>query len=391
MLIKTLHFLLGYVRFNVSGDFPERLFNQLAAHGVTFWDMRRDGGVISACIKAADYRKIRHIKGKTRVKIRVAERCGLPFTLRHYKLRVGFAAGLVLYIAVLYFMSGHIWNINIVGTNRLQTHEVESVLSTLGLFEGAKISSVDPEMIRTRLALEFDDIAWSSVNIEGSRATVNISETIDTKKEDHAPCDLTAACDGIITAIEVTNGTTLVKLGQTVKKGDTLVTGLTEYKDGSTSIGRSSGRIYARTEHRLTASAPLEHEVTAGTRESKTLRVLSFFGIDIPLYLGSPKGDCVASKTVKRFENNGMYLPITLTETVFFKTEKRTVSVSEETARQMALEKLTTEEGEQLRNAEILSRNVSFSINDGAVTATADYICTENIAKIEFLLIYDEK
>lgn len=391
MLIKALHFLLGYIRFTVSGDFPERLFNQLAAHGVTFWDMRRDADGISACMKAADYKKIRHIKGKTRVKIRATERRGLPFILRHYKLRVGFAAGLVIYVAVLCLMSGHIWNINIVGANRLQTDEIESVLSSLGLFEGAKISSVDPEMIRTRLALEFDDIAWSSVNIEGSRATVNISETIDTKKENHDPCDLTAACDGIITAIEVTNGTTLVKLGQTVKKGDTLVTGLTEYKDGSTDIGRSSGKIYARTEHRLTASAPLEYEVTVGTEKSETLCVLSFFGIDIPLYLGSPKGDFVASKTVKRFEDNGMYIPITLTETVFFKTEKRTVTVSEETAKQMALEKLAMAECEQFENAEIVSRNVSFSINGGEVTATADYICTENIAKVEFLLIYEEK
>ena len=39
MLITLLRYILGYVRFSVSGDFPERLFNQLAANGVSVWDI----------------------------------------------------------------------------------------------------------------------------------------------------------------------------------------------------------------------------------------------------------------------------------------------------------------------------------------------------------------
>ena len=97
----------------------------------------------------------------------------------------------------------------------------------------------------------------------------------------------------------------------------------------------------------------------------KTRRVLSFFGIDIPLYLGSLDGEYVASKNVKRFESNGMYIPVMLTETTFCEVEKKTVTVDTETARQMALEMLAAEEGEQLKNAEILSREVSFTETDG--------------------------
>ena len=182
-----------------------------------------------------------------------------------------------------------------------------------------------------------------------------------------------------------------MKVGQTVAAGDVLVSGITEYKDGSTFVGRSSGKIYASTEHTISRSAPLEREVTVGTGRVKTRRVLSFFGIDIPLYLGSLDGEYVASKNVKRFESNGMYIPVMLTETTFCEVEKKTVTVDRETARQMALEMLAAEEGEQLKNAEILSREVSFTETDGGVTAVAKYSCTENIANVDLLLIYEEK
>ena len=391
MLITLLRYILGYVRFSVSGDFPERLFNQLAANGVSVWDMRREGKCMTACVKVRDYKKMRRYKGRNKVRIRATERCGLPFFMHRYRLRVGFAAGVIVYAAALVFLSGHIWNVKVVGLDRISEPEILNALSELGLHEGVPISSVDPEVLRTRLALKVDGIAWASVNIEGARATVNISESIGTKKTDRSPCDLVASTDGVITAIEVTNGNILVKVGQTVAAGDVLVSGITEYKDGSTFVGRSSGKIYASTEHTISRSAPLEREVTVGTGRVKTRRVLSFFGIDIPLYLGSLDGEYVASKNVKRFESNGMYIPVMLTETTFCEVEKKTVTVDTETARQMALEMLAAEEGEQLKNAEILSREVSFTETDGGVTAVAKYSCPENIANVDLLLIYEEK
>ena len=387
MLITLLRYILGYVRFSVSGDFPERLFNQLAANGVSVWDMRREGKCMTACVKVRDYKKMRRYKGRNKVRIRATERCGLPFFMHRYRLRVGFAAGVIVYAAALVFLSGHIWNVKVVGLDRISEPEILNALSELGLHEGVSISSVDPEMLRTRLALKVDGIAWASVNIEGARATVNISESISTKKADRSPCDLVASTDGVITAIEVTNGNILVKVGQTVAAGDVLVSGIF----GCHSRTHDYKKIYASTEHTISRSAPLEREVTVGTGRVKTRRVLSFFGIDIPLYLGSLDGEYVASKNVKRFESNGMYIPVMLTETTFCEVEKKTVTVDTETARQMALEMLAAEEGEQLKNAEILSREVSFTETDGGVTAVAKYSCTENIANVDLLLIYEEK
>jgi hypothetical protein len=45
-------------------------------------------------------------------------------------------------------------------------------------------------------------------------------------------------------------------------------------------------------------------------------------------------------------------------------------------------------ESEELKNAEIVSKEVSATVTDEGVTLNAKYICRENIAEPRFLLIY---
>ena len=114
-MIKLLRYLLGYVRFKVVGDFPERLFNQLAANRVSVWDMGRENGCLTACVSKSNYLKMRQYKGKNKVRTKVLSRHGAPFILKRYRLRFGFAAGIGIYFGLLFFLSGFVWNIEIVG------------------------------------------------------------------------------------------------------------------------------------------------------------------------------------------------------------------------------------------------------------------------------------
>lgn len=391
MIVGFIHYLLGYVRFSVSGEFPERLLNQLAANGVGIWGIRRRGNNISACIAVRDYLKIRQYRGKNRVRTRVTERYGMPFTLRRYRLRVGLAAGLTLYIAALFFMSSFVWNIRIVGNKNLSEQEILEVCETLGLYEGAAISKLDVEQLRTRLALELDDIAWASVNIEGVRATVNISEVSGTKKETEEPCNLVAERDGVVTALEVTSGTIAVKIGQTVREGDLLVSGITEYKDGTYSFGASTGGVFAETERELDCFVSFAQTETVRIGAPQTRRVLSVFGLNIPLYLGSVKGYYETETATARYDDGSMYLPVSMTETEFYKTETRQFTLSEGEAREWAAAQLEKAEKEQLLSAEILSKDMQFEVTQDGVRLTARYKCRENIAKKDLLLILQEK
>lgn len=389
MIVEALRDIFGYVRFEVKGEFPERLLNQLSMNGVSVWGIARKGKNITACISVRDYLKMRQYRGKNKVRTRILARRGLPFFASKYRLRVGFVAGLALYALVLFFMSSFVWNVRVVGNESIETEEILTACRELGLYEGADISDLDVEQIRTSLALKIDGIAWVSVNIEGVRATVNISESKGGKNPEVPPCNLKASIDGVITKIEVTSGTIAVKVGQTVGKGQLLVSGITEYKDGAYQFGVSEGKVYAETSHETEIFVPFTETQTVRVGEPKHRKVLSFFGVRIPLYLGSVKGDYETETETKRYESNEMYLPVTLTDTTFYKLKTQTVTLTQEKAKQKGIQQLENFEKSDLMNAEILAKSVEFEVKSDGILLKAEYKCLENIAITDLLLILE--
>ncbi len=388
MLISLLRFLFGYVRISIKGEFPERLLNQLSFRGISVWSMQRNGNLLTACIKTSDYLNILKYRGKNRVFTKVLSRHGLPFLARRYRLRVGFMLGVALYFFTLVFLSNFVWNIEIVGNEAIPTEHISSVLEELGVYEGVKIKSIDQRTLPSRLALEIDGISWASINIEGVKVTVNVSESIKTEKPSNEPCNLVAARDGIITKTEVKNGTLCTKVGQTVKKGDLLVSGFTEYKDGSVSMGVSSGEIIAKTERELMVFVPFEQRDTVTCGEAQVKRVLNVFGLKIPLYLGSVKSTCRVEKSTAYYKKNGMYLPIFVTTATFTPISEITVTLTETQALIKAEEELLLAEQNELGKAEIVSKSTQVDVTTDGITITAKYVCRENIAETQFLLIY---
>lgn len=391
MFVELFRYLLGYVRFSIEGEFPERLLNQLAANSVSGWGYDRRNGTLTACISANDYLKIHRIKSKNRVKTRVLERRGLPFLLKRYRLRAGFLIGLVFCLFSLFYLSSFVWNVKVVGNSKLTDKEVLTVCKEIGLYEGAKISKIDTNLLKTQLALKFDDIAWASINIEGVKATVNVSESIGNKGEKKQPCNLVAQRDGVISDLRVTKGTIMVKPGQTVSAGDLLVSGITEYKDGTASFGISSGEVFAETERKLTFLANYVQTEKIYVSSPQKRSVLSVFGLNIPLYLGSLKGNFETETKTRRFERNEMYLPIFLTETTFLAVDQRAYEIDTATAEALAKQKLLELEEKELKGVEILSKDIVIEPQEKGVKITGKYKCKENIAKSDLLLIYEEK
>lgn len=387
MLILWIRYLLGYVNFRVKGEFPERLLNQLSLNGVSVWNMRRQGEVITASMKAKDYRNILRYRKHNRCFTAVLERKGLPFLLRRYRLRFGLALGFGAYIFLLLFLSKFVWNIEIVGNERIPTEQISSALYELGVAEGVAVASIDQRTLPSQLELKVDGISWASVNIEGVKVTVNVSESIETERYDNSPCNLIASRDGVITSLKVKSGVTAVKIGQTVSKGDLLVSGVTEYKDGSTQVGVSSGEIIAKTERVLSVTVPFSETKTVDSGEVTKRRVLSFFGLNVPLYLGSVRGDYRLEREVSRYEKNGMYLPIYITEASFFSQVSNTVYLTVSEAELKAEEQLRQLEETELSGAEIVSKKCRFEQTETGVMLTAEYICRENIAEKDLLLI----
>lgn len=378
-------YLRGYLKIKIVGAFSEQILNLTARNRIRLWDLRCTKDSITGYITVKGFKKLRIIKRGTKTRVKIIGRYGLPFVLKKYNKRYGIALGAVIFFAVLKIMSGFIWTVNIEGNTSVTNAEIISALKGLGIGEGTQIKSISPVRDAQRLILEMPRLAWASLNIEGSVLTVNITEAKDTDNKDNTPTNLKAATDGTITDIDVISGNTVVKVGDTVAAGDVLVSGISERIFGTQYV-RSKGTVTAKTERSFSSHGDFKQKIQVKTGKKIKRRVLSVFGVDIPLYLGEIREGYIAVKKEHRLKLFGREIPIRLTVKTFELTEEKEVVYTEKQLLDI-LEKDIENQINQAECGKITLKNSAVTPTEGGLKLEKIVNCEENIAKEEILLI----
>ena len=112
-----------------------------------------------------------------------------------------------------------------------------------------------------------------------------------------------------------------MRIGEGIRKGQLLVSGITENADGSFRTEKSEGDIYALTSRTVYFELPKNVKYISLSENRLTRCDISIFGIKVPLSLsGSLSGNTLISSDRFRMGISGNDMPITLqkeTQTVF--------------------------------------------------------------------------
>ena len=241
MLRYILNNLAGYLRIRVEGYSPERFLNLCCYHGIFLWNLRPAKGAYEMNIRVRDFRRLRPMVRKSRAKVRIIQKRGVPFFIHKYRGRKLFFTGSVIAICLIFLLSSFIWRIQIDG-NLARTDEVLlSFLTEKGIACGMAKKNVDCDRIEKDIRMEYDDIIWVSAYVHGSCLKIKVRENPDRKElqteaEAEAPMDIVAEADGIIQKIITRKGNPLVREGSEVKKGEILVSGSVEVKNDSDEV-----------------------------------------------------------------------------------------------------------------------------------------------------------
>ena len=106
----------------------ERFFNLCRYQGIECWDMSYSEGVCRCCIYLDDFRKIRPFVRKTKVRVKIVERCGLAFFIAFLQRRKGLWLGMAGCVAVLCFLSAHIWKMEFSGNSYYTDEQKENLI-----------------------------------------------------------------------------------------------------------------------------------------------------------------------------------------------------------------------------------------------------------------------
>lgn len=380
LFIRLIRIIFGYVRITVSGEHPERFLNLCANNGIAVWNVKRRDESLLCSIFARDYKRIRRLRKRSRVRLKIKRRRGVPFVVHRYRYRKGIIVGLVIFIVFLSTMPRMVWSVEVCGNERVTTAEILSAAKEIGIKNGAKISSLDTENLRLDFLIKMPELSWSAINIEGSRVTIDVRERLSTELvEDKTPCNLVATADGIITKVYVKKGSAVVKVGDAVRKGDVIALGTVEYGDLSTVLCHAMGEIYAETNRKITVTVPLTETKLIPTGRIKKKRVFQLFGVYVPLYLGSVKFDYTASANEKSLKSGDITLPVSVIEAEFCEVKETEVKLSVSDAKKRAETELKRLETDQLKGVKIKDKKITFAEKKDTIVLTVNYICEENI------------
>ena len=294
MIQAILRYIRGYVKIRIQGYSPERFLNLCRYHHILIWGLRPKDNAYEMYLTLDGFRKLRPIIRKTHTRVALLERCGLPFFIRKHRKRKMFLAGALICIGLLFFYSSYIWDIHFEGNDKWTDQTLLEFLETKEVSPGMPKSRVDCSQIVKDIRARYDDIVWVSASMDGSRLRIQIKENEDTFREeeksldpsggpessqngnasqetarsdgaDQTPTDLVASQDGVITSIITRSGVPMVHVGDSVKKGDLLVSGRVEVlNDAAEVIGyqyqQSDADIFADTQMAYKDQIPLTYQ-----------------------------------------------------------------------------------------------------------------------------------
>jgi similar to stage IV sporulation protein len=186
----------------------------------------------------------------------------------------------------------------------------------------------------------------------------------------------------------VTEGEPLKAIGDTVLKGDIIVSGITQTRLYQNSFRHARAKVTAEVEHFIEVTAPLEQVAYKETGQIATRRFLRVFMWDFPLFppVGIPKPYNV-ERVFEPFTVLGKELSVGVYTERYHLMRAEDVSYSADEGRILALRELGARERAELGDAEILEKTVASRAKPEAVTVTARYLCRMDIAEEKPILI----
>ncbi|MGI6552083.1 MAG: sporulation protein YqfD [Bacillota bacterium] len=358
LLQRWQAFFRGHVIILVEGASPEKFINLALVRGILLWDVvPLAENRFLAKAAARDVRRLRTISRLSSSRFRIWKKIGLPFHWRRIRKRKVFLTGILVFILLLYFLSSFIWFVDFSSSEELEHLSREQILSLaadLGVKPGALKHSLDLRKVEKTMEIQLPELAWVTIEIEGTRALISVVEKeLPGKQEwERKPGHIVASKDGVIQEILVISGQAQVREGDPVSRGQLLISGLiTPSASGEgekpdpnqlVQLVRARGIVRARVWYEATAQVAL---VETGVKATgKSVRVFQLKLDDRLITLKGPAKIPYAHYEKKEIfqklpEWRNWQLPVELIKTTYYEVKPYRRELGEEEAKRMALEK----------------------------------------------------
>ena len=390
MIIRILFsYVMGYLGVTIEGYYIERFINMCRNRKIAIWHLKRKKDVqLDFRVGIHDFKEICKIAKKTKCKLRIKSKKGVPFLLHRYKKRKMFFFLLMIIIFLILLSSNFVWNVDIREENGEILENIAKDVEEAGLRIGDWKTKVDTKEIINKIRLQRKDIAWMGIELKGTNAIVKIVKA-DEKPEivdDEEYCSIISDKVGVITKMNAQTGTANVKVGDTVNVGETLINGWMEGKYTGIRYVHAKGEIEAKVWHTKYKNIPYHATERSETGNVESQYAIKFNNFKINLHKGVSKFEIYdtieTENKMKLFSN--FYLPISIIKTTNkeVKEEQKTYQIEE--AKNLGIQQLQEELNNEIEDKEsIVNTNVNTYEKEDSIDVYVTYEVLENIGTNE--------
>ncbi len=370
----------------IEGLSLERFLNMAAGAGVKVFDARRVSyTVLDATLKHSDFRRLNK-QGLERYRITVIRNGGAASGLTFLGRRKVLLFGLILVAVVAVTASLFVWEVRVTGLDEQAAAGLLSELREEGITPGMYKGGFDTDDIETQILIDHHEIAWIDIQCRGVVLVVEAvpAEPVPEVVDNTRPCNVVADRAAYIERITPLAGRAAVEPGDTVRKGDLLISGLIWDTGMPRMMFAARGEVIGSVWYSASVSVPLFVETREPTGRTQTQRIISI-GRDSATVDGQCTYDAYDTEVIKTY-HIGRILPVYITV-----LEHSEVTV-EKTPADLEILKISAEEtayldaqAEAPEDAQIAGHRTFFHITDDMLTARVYLQTYEDIGKTVYL------
>ena len=248
----------GLLEVEVTSADPEKTLDNFRLEDI---DVRKvvkyNELMFSVVLPRAQYKNIRKQCENQGSSCEIRKKIGIYWKLRAFASRPVLFFACIFLFFLMAWLPSRVLFVRVEGNSYIPSNKIVEAAEKCGISFGALRRKIRSESMKNALLQEIPQLQWVGVNTTGTVAVISVreKEVLPQQNDITEPSNLYAAIDAHVLSCTATSGTLMVKPGDTVRKGQVLISG---YTDCGICIRaeRASGEIIGQTTRYLDVKMP---------------------------------------------------------------------------------------------------------------------------------------
>lgn len=331
-----------------------------------------DFGFTAVCF-AQDYRQIARMAKKFGCRTKIIKKKGLYFTLRRCFVHKGIFVGAAVVLLCLYMFSNIIWRIDVIAPTQNITQDVLTLYYKNGFCAGAVFAQEKNQNIIQQIFMNVDNVGYVTSNFYKGILTCKVDARVNIMPylENQQSGNITATQDGVIEKLEVYTGFSNAQIGQSVQKGQLLVSSTYIDRNGTLQQVMPRAFIQAHCVKYYQAQVLFDKTMQMRTGEFTDRVVIKLLNRDFTVKKESAAGfeDFETERTFEAVNIFGFRMPLTIETTRYYFTQPVTIAKDKQSACTAAKRTVDTVVASDKALVSADSMEYAYNITEEGVTA----------------------